>query len=137
MMRFVIAYVAAGLWLLVVDAVWLSSMVSVYRQHLGDLLHDGFRLAPAIAFYLLYVFGIVWFAIMPTLNSGGSWQQAALNGALLGLVAYGTYDLTNHATLKTWPAFITVMDMAWGAFLTGTAAVAGTLAARAFASGSN
>jgi uncharacterized membrane protein len=135
-MKFVIAYVAAGLWLLIVDAVWLISMVSVYRQYLGDLLYDGFRLAPAIAFYLLYVFGIMWFAVLPTLNSGAGWQQAALNGAVLGLVAYGTYDLTNHATLKIWPTFITLMDMAWGACLTGTSAVAGTVAARAFSSGS-
>jgi len=135
MLQFVIAYVCAGLWMLVVDAVWLTSMISVYRQHLGELLHDGVRLGPAIAFYLLYVFGITWFAILPALENDGNWQQAALNGALLGLVAYGTYDLTNQATMKTWPTFITLMDMAWGAILTGTAAVAGTLAARAFAPG--
>jgi uncharacterized membrane protein len=132
MMQILIAYLCAGLWMAVVDAVWLTNMIGVYRQHIGELLLDGLRLGPAIVFYLLYIFGIVWFAILPALNAGGSWQQAALNGALLGLVCYGTYDLTNHATMKVWPAFITVMDMAWGAFLTGTAAVAGLLAARAY-----
>lgn len=130
-----IAYLAAGAWMLVVDAVWLTSMIGVYRQHLGALLLDGIRLGPAIAFYLLYVGGIVWFAVLPALQSGGGWQQAAINGALLGLVAYGTYDLTNQATLKVWPLSITLMDLAWGAFLTSTSAVAGHAAARAFGPG--
>ena len=128
-----IAYLAAGLWMLIIDAIWLSSMIGVYRQHIGSLLMEGIRLGPAIAFYLLYVAGIVWFAVLPALQSGGGWQQAALNGALLGLVAYGTYDLTNQATLKVWPVSITLMDMVWGAFLTGTSAIASHAAASSFA----
>jgi uncharacterized membrane protein len=111
-------------------------MITVYRQNIGEvLMPDGIRIAPAIIFYLLYIFGIVWFAVSPALANGGSLQTAALNGALLGLVCYGTYDLTNQATLKVWPSFITVMDMSWGAFLTATAAVAGTLVARWYAGG--
>lgn len=134
-MQYVIAYLATGLYMALVDAVWLTSMINVYRQNIGELLlPDGIRLGPAIAFYLLYIFGIVWFAVSPALASGGSLQTAALNGALLGFVCYGTYDLTNQATLKVWPTFITVMDMTWGAFLTATAAVAGTLAARWYGS---
>ncbi len=130
-MQYVIAYLAAGLYMAVVDSVWLTSMISVYRQNIGELLlPDGIRIVPAIAFYLLYIFGIVWFAVSPALANGGSLQTAALNGALLGLVCYGTYDLTNQATLKVWPTFITLMDMSWGAFLTATAAIAATLAAR-------
>lgn len=130
-MKYVIAYLASGLYMAVVDAVWLTSMINTYRQAIGELLlPEGIRLGPAIAFYLLYIFGIVWFAVTPALNNGGSLQTAALNGALLGLVCYGTYDLTNQATLKVWPPFITAMDLAWGVFLTATAAVAGTLAAR-------
>lgn len=134
-MQYVIAYLATGLYMAVVDSVWLTSMINVYRQNIGEiLLPDSIRFAPAIAFYLLYIFGIVWFAISPALIAGGSLQTAALNGALLGLVCYGTYDLTNQATLKVWPTFITAMDMTWGAFLTATAAVAGTLAARWYGS---
>ncbi len=130
-MNYVIAYLAAGLYMAVVDAVWLTSMINTYRQAIGEiLLPDSIRVGPAITFYLLYIFGIVWFAISPALANGGSLQTAALNGALLGLVCYGTYDLTNQATMKVWPVFITVMDMTWGVFLTATAAVAGTLAAR-------
>jgi uncharacterized membrane protein len=130
-MKYVIAYLAAGLYMAVVDAVWLTSMINTYRQSIGEiLLPEGIRAGPAITFYLLYIFGIVWFAVSPALANGGSLQTAALNGALLGLVCYGTYDLTNQATMKVWPVFITVMDMTWGIFLTATAAVAGTLAAR-------
>ena len=134
MTKYAIAYLAAGLYMAVVDSVWLTSMINTYRQHIGELLlPDGIRIAPAIAFYLLYIFGIVWFGVSPALANGGSLQTAALNGALLGLVCYGTYDLTNQATLKVWPTFIRLMDLAWGVFLTSTAAVAGTLAARWYA----
>jgi uncharacterized membrane protein len=133
-MQYVVAYIATGLYMAIVDSVWLTTMITVYRQNIGELLMpDGIRIAPAIIFYLLYIFGIVWFAVSPALANGGSLQTAALNGALLGLVCYGTYDLTNQATLKVWPSFITVMDMTWGAFLTATAAVAGTLVARWYA----
>jgi uncharacterized membrane protein len=130
-MQYVVAYIATGLYMAIVDSVWLTTMITVYRQNIGEvLLPDGIRIVPAILFYLLYIFGIVWFAVTPALANGGSLQTAAVNGALLGLVCYGTYDLTNQATLKVWPSFITVMDMSWGAILTATAAIAGTLAAR-------
>ena len=132
MLRIGVGFICTALWLLIIDGIWLSSMISVYRTHLGELLHDGVRLIPAVLFYILYIGGILWFAILPSLETGG-WQQAALNGALLGLLAYGTYDLTNQATLKTWPTFITVMDICWGSFLTSTSAIVGTLAAQAVA----
>ena len=85
MTKYAIAYLAAGLYMAVVDSVWLTSMINTYRQHIGELLlPDGIRIAPAIAFYLLYIFGIVWFGVSPALANGGSLQTAALNGALLG-----------------------------------------------------
>lgn len=129
MLRIGVGFLCTALWLLVIDGIWLNSMISVYRTHLGELLHEGVRLIPAIFFYFLYISGIVWFAILPSLDNGG-WENAAVNGALLGLLAYGTYDLTNQATLKTWPTFITIMDIFWGSFLTSTSAIVGTLAAQ-------
>lgn len=133
-MKYVIAYLAAGIYMAVVDSVWLTSMINTYRQNIGELLlPDGIRITPAITFYLLYIFGIVWFAVSPALQNGGSLQTAALNGALLGLVCYGTYDLTNQATMKVWPTYITILDISWGIVLTSTAAIAGTLAARWYA----
>jgi len=82
------------------------------------------RLAPAAVFYVLYIFGLVWFAILPGLEAG-RWSKALINGVLFGLVAYATYDLTNQATLKVWSMRITLIDLGWGAFASAAACMAG------------
>lgn len=129
----VVGYLATGLVMLVIDAVWLTVMgKAFYRPILGDLLLDEFRLAPAAVFYFMYVLAICVFAIAPAATTG-KWTTALLYGAFLGLVCYGTYDLTNHATLKAWTTTLTVVDMAWGAALTGFSATMGYIAARSFA----
>jgi uncharacterized membrane protein len=123
------AYAATAVAFLAVDSVWLSVMASqLYRPLLGDLLAEDFDLAAAALFYVIYVGGIVFFAIRPALESGRA-ATAALNGAIFGLCAYRTYDLTNQATLKNWPTLITVADLCWGTFLTATAATIGFLVA--------
>lgn len=123
------AYAAAAVTMLGMDAVWLSVAADVlYRPLLGDILLPGFRPVPAILFYVLYVAGIVIFAIKPALVTG-RWSAAAGKGALLGFLCYATYDLTNQATLKTWPVTVTIVDMGWGTFLTACVATAGYLAA--------
>ena len=123
------AYAAAAMTMLAMDAVWLSvSADLLYRPLLGDILLPGFRPVPAILFYVLYVAGIVIFAIKPALVTG-RWSAAAGKGALLGFLCYATYDLTNQATLKTWPVTVTIVDMGWGTFLTACVATAGYLAA--------
>lgn len=128
----IIAYVAAGAAFLVIDAVWLTIMAdTLYRPLLGDKLEPRFVLAPAVAFYLIYVAGIVFFAVMPAVTEGGL-AKAVVNGAVLGFVAYATYDLTNHATLRDWPLTITLADMMWGTFVTAIGASAGFLAASRF-----
>lgn len=128
----VAAYLAAGIAFLIVDAIWLTTMADMlYRPLLQDKLEPTFRLAPAICFYLVYVAGIVFFAVLPALQGGGL-GRAALNGAVLGLVAYSTYDLTNQATLKDWPLAVTLADIPWGAFVTATGASAGFLVAARF-----
>ena len=76
--------------------------------------------------------GIVYFAVLPSV-AGGNWMSAALAGALLGLFAYATYDLTNMATLREWPIAITIVDIAWGMLVTAAAAVAGYLVTTSFA----
>lgn len=131
MKAIVYGYIAAALCMLILDAIWLSTMARIlYRPNIGELLMDGFRIAPAIVFYFLYIAGIVWFAIYPAYEKA-SLSSALLNGAILGLVAYGTYDLTNQATMKVWPVTITVADMIWGTFLTSASAAAGYIGARA------
>lgn len=128
MIRTISAYVGTGAVMLVLDVIWLSSMIGVYRQYIGEVLLDGVRMGPAIAFYLLYVAGLTYFAVL-SIPEGGTWTDAALRGAFFGLVAYGTYDLTNQATIKVWPTTMTVMDMSWGTFLSAVSATGGFLAA--------
>ena len=119
------AYLAALLFLLVVDMVWLGLlMTNQYQEWIGPLMREQPLLAPAAAFYLLYPVGVVVFATRPALQQK-NWQQAALLGALFGLVAYGTYDLSNLATLKGWPLQLTLVDMVWGAALSCGSALAG------------
>ncbi len=85
-------------------------------------------------FYLMCVAGIVVLAVMPALREGGDWKMAAFYGAVLGFIAYGTYDLTNYATMKVWSARITIIDMLWGAALTALSSTAAFLAVRRFLS---
>lgn len=133
MKTIIIAYFAAGIAFLIVDAIWLTAMAdTLYRPLLGDRLETQFKLAPAICFYVIYIGGIVFFAVVPALEGGGL-AKAALNGAVLGLVAYATYDLTNQATLRDWPLAITLADIPWGAFVTAVGASAGFLVASRFA----
>jgi uncharacterized membrane protein len=130
MKTFSIAYVATGLTFLAIDAVWLTlSADRLYRANIGHLLADRFHLAPAAAFYLVYIAGIVVFAVSPALQSG-RWSTALVQGLALGFVAYATYDLTNQATLRDWPLAVTLADLAWGTVLTGVAASAGFFAVR-------
>jgi uncharacterized membrane protein len=86
------------------------------------------NLPAAILFYVLYIAGVLIFAVAPALRGGG-WTTALLLGAALGFFAYMTYDLTNMATLKVWPVSLAVMDIAWGTLLTSLAATAGYVAA--------
>lgn len=130
MKTIVYGYLAAALCMLVLDAFWLSTMArTLYRPHLGEILMDGFRVTPAIIFYLLYVGGIVFFAVHPAYEKA-SLAVALINGAALGFIAYATYDLTNHATLKVWSTTVTVVDIAWGTALTAISAAAGYIGAR-------
>lgn len=122
---FAVAYLASAATMLLLDAVWLTVAVPrLYRPQLGNLLSDQPNLAVAAIFYLLYVVGIVVFVVLPAAESG-SWSTALGLGALLGLVAYGTYDFTNLATLRGWPVMLSFLDVAWGILLTATAAIAG------------
>jgi uncharacterized membrane protein len=118
---------------LALDAVWLVTTYDrLYRPAIGHLLRDGFALAPALAFYALYIVGVVVFAVMPGQTSGRV-AVAAARGALFGLVAYATYDLTNQATLRDWPWHVTLIDLCWGTLASAAAAAAAcriTLGAR-------
>lgn len=123
-MAYLIAYVVVLIVFGAIDACWLTFMgPHVYRPTLGDILAPGVRIGPAIAFYLCYPIGVVVFGVLPGLRAE-SVTSAFLLAVLFGAVAYGTYDLTNYATLRNWTLQITLLDIVYGALLSGVAAIA-------------
>ncbi|MBP1849072.1 DUF2177 family protein [Rhizobium halophytocola] len=125
-MTYVIAYIATAIVFFGLDFIWLSKSIGFYRSHIGDLLLDQPNFVAAGLFYVFYIAGIVYLAVVPNLQNG-SWSSALLAGAVLGFLAYGTYDMTNLSTLKGWSVTIVIADLIWGTFLTGVAATAGYL----------
>jgi uncharacterized membrane protein len=95
------------------------------------MMLEDLRMGPAAVFYLFYVVGVVWFVSIPALNVG-SIAQAFFAGAVLGALAYGTYEFTNFATLKGWTAQMVMVDVIWGAVLTGTSAAVGVAVTKYF-----
>jgi uncharacterized membrane protein len=129
-MIYVWAYAAAAIVFVALDLLWLGVVArGFYHGQIGGLLRQPFNWPAAIAFYVLYVGGMLFFAMAPGI-AAQSLRTAALCGFLLGLLAYGTYDLTNLATLKGWTATVAVADMLWGGVLTMVCSVAGVAAAR-------
>jgi uncharacterized membrane protein len=130
----VVAYVATFFSFLIIDFVWLSVMASrLYQPYLGDIVTTDFRPLPAALFYLIYIFGLVLFAVRPALAKG-TWKTALVQGAAFGFFCYATYDLTNQATLRTWSVVITIADLIWGTLLSGVASALGFRITRHFTS---
>jgi uncharacterized membrane protein len=129
-MRYVVAYLVAGVVFLAMDAVWLTVMnARLYKPELGDLIAAKPALGPAGLFYLIYLFGMIYFCVAPALQTG-KWSTAAMNAVVFGLCAYATYDLTNQATLRIWSSRVTVADLVWGVVVTTSAASASFLVVR-------
>jgi uncharacterized membrane protein len=132
MLKYFVAYGATATTFLVIDLLWLGLVAKgFYRDSIGALMADQINIAAAVIFYLLYIVGIVIFAISPALESG-SWRTSLILGSLFGFLAYATYDLTNLATLRNWPVAMAAVDMAWGTFLTGLSATTGFFASKSF-----
>ena len=114
---FIKLYLIALAVFFAIDMVWLGLVAkNFYKSQIGFLMKPDINWTAAIIFYLLFIVGLVLFVIMPAVEKG-SWMYALLFGALFGLIAYATYDLTNLATLKDWPVLVTIVDLAWGATL--------------------
>jgi uncharacterized membrane protein len=123
----VLALLASMVTHIVLDAVWLGYLArDTYKRQLGALMAPRRRWGVAAAFYVIYAVGLVWFAVMPAAAAGAPVKALALGG-LLGLVAYGTYDLTNLATLRDWPVAITLVDLAWGTVASAISAFAAAM----------
>ncbi len=105
--------IATGLFF-AIDMVWLVVVANkFYTKKLGDLKAQKVNWVAAILFYVLFMAGLTYFAILPAV-AAQSLGLAVLNGAFFGLVAYATYDLTNLATTKNWPLTVTIVDLIWG-----------------------
>ena len=131
MKAYIVAYIATGLSFMAVDAVWLSLMSPrLYRPALQSILAERVQITPAIAFYALYILGLVIFAVAPGL-AVGRWSAALWRGALFGLFTYMTYDLTNQATLRVWSSSVTAADLSWGMVASAWAAALGCAVALA------
>jgi uncharacterized membrane protein len=117
MLLFLKMYGIALLVFFAVDMLWLGVIAKrLYSEQIGHLLKTNVNWAAAIIFYLIFIAGVVTFVLMPAWNDG-SFIRALLLGGLFGFIAYSTYDLTNLATMKDWPLFITIVDLAWGTAL--------------------
>lgn len=111
----VVAFAVTAVVFLILDAIWLGVISrNIYQREIGSLLLPKPNFGAAVVFYVLYIAGMVYFCVVP-----GVVEQSAVrglvNGALLGIVAYATYDLTNLATLKGWSTSLVFIDIAWGA----------------------
>lgn len=131
-MTFVTAYASTALVFAAVDAIWLVLMMErFYRPTLGAILLPRYDLPSAIVYYVIYILGIVFFAVEPAV-AVGQLSEAAKNGALFGFFAFATYDLTNKSTLRNWTWKLAIIDIVWGTILTCIAATGGFLATSYF-----
>ncbi len=130
-MKILTLYAATAVIFFLVDAIGLRLLVKpVFDRHIAHLFADPFRVVPALIFYLGYVGGVLYFVSAPALRAGDP-MAALVGGVLLGLMAYGTYEFTNYATLRDWSFEQVAVDTIWGGVLTGFAAWAGVMMARA------
>ena len=117
MIKYFKLYLVSLAAFLAIDLLWLGLVArSFYQQQLGFIMAPNVNWFAAVIFYLLFNVGILFFVVVPGLESG-SLKTTLLRAALFGLITYATYDLTNLATLKDWPVLLTVVDMIWGMVL--------------------
>tara|TARA_B100001540_G_C15477967_1_gene493237 strand:+ start:90 stop:503 length:414 start_codon:yes stop_codon:yes gene_type:complete len=127
---FIVAALIASIIFLIIDVIWLSfATKSFYRPLLGDLISDKPVLWAAGLFYVLYMFGMAVIVIQPCIEPNGL-TKSLYTGFIFGLVAYGTYNLTNMAVIKDWSPTVVFVDMFWGGFLTSVSATTGIYLAK-------
>lgn len=126
MMKYFGVYLAVFLTMFVIDMIWLRLIaVQWYADAMGPLLTQSPNLYAAAAFYLMFPVGLLIFAVFPSADA--TLLKAVTLGALFGLFAYATYDLTGLAVIKGWPLGLTFLDMAWGTMVSGISAGVGKL----------
>ena len=117
MIQFLKYYSVAFIVFFAIDLVWLGVVAkNMYKEHLGFIMSPNVNWVAAIGFYMVFIAGLIFFALNPAIEKN-SVMYAFLVGGFFGLITYATYDMTNLATLKDWPVFITVVDIIWGTVL--------------------
>lgn len=125
MTQILILYAVTVVVFLGLDALGINFLIRpVFDRHVGHLLASPLRLGPAAVFYMAYVAGVLWFVSVPALKDGLP-LQALVGGMVLGFLCYGTYEMTNYATLRDWSLAQVAADLAWGTVLTGFSAWVG------------
>tara|TARA_B110000008_G_scaffold227857_1_gene229807 strand:- start:193 stop:603 length:411 start_codon:yes stop_codon:yes gene_type:complete len=123
----IITFLSVSTIFLLIDIIWLSQSFSyIYQPNIGELLRENIIIFPAILFYIIYPLGATILVALPSLEKV-LLKTIFINGFILGVIAYGTYNLTNMATLEGWSAKVVIIDMIWGGFLTGVSVLLGTL----------
>lgn len=116
-------YAVTTIVFFLIDLIWIGVVArNFYARTIGHMLRESVNWPAALIFYLVYIGGIVFFVLAPAIRSGSRIGHVALRGGLLGVFAYGTFDLTALALIEGWPVIVAIVDMVWGAVLTaGTA----------------
>tara|TARA_B110000438_G_C15241925_1_gene406027 strand:- start:16 stop:420 length:405 start_codon:yes stop_codon:yes gene_type:complete len=117
---------------LIIDLIWLSFSVKYfYKPQLSSLLNEKPVMWAAVLFYLIYVVGLAIIILQPAIKQD-SITQAFFTGIVFGIVAYGTYNFTNMATIRNWSPYVVLVDIIWGGFLTGTSSALGIYLSKKF-----
>jgi len=120
---FIKLYIIAVLTFLGIDIIWLTFVAkNFYAKQIGYLMAKNPNLIAALIFYLIFIAGLVFFVIIPSLEDK-NWTKVLISGAFFGLVTYATYDLTNLATIKDWPITLTIVDLIWGTILSTSVSI--------------
>lgn len=128
MLKLLPAYIAAIITMFVLDLIWLSILAKpLYNRGIGHLMAAQPKLGFAALFYLVFVFGLMWFSVRPNMHVKGV-KSAFIAGCVFGFFVYASYDLTNLALLKNWPLGLSLIDMTWGTLLSGLCAAVAKLA---------
>jgi len=127
MAHWILIYLSVIATILVIDGVWLGLIAKrFYADQLGSMMRKDIKALPAVLFYLLFAVGLVIIAVRPE-QDATTLVSTAIYGGLVGFIAYGTYNMTNYATLKGWPVKMTLVDWPWGTGLSALASAMGGL----------
>lgn len=132
MKTYLVAYFSAVVAFLVIDGLWLGLVArNLYASQLGGLMRQQILVMPAAVFYLFYAAGLVFLAVRP-MQPELSLLNVAMYGAVVGFMAYGTYDMTNLSTIRDWPLLISIVDLVWGTVLSASVATLAAMSVRHF-----